>query len=190
MFIAAACASNQYVHKDRNAEQMRIIDTLSRLQPGKVPAKDIIMADYQAKRTPKVKAPFVKTPKVENAIIDKIEHKSIDEIESHIPGHHKNEEENNENDDSSKFDIDMSTIEGIGSERQRGEPKHHIMGFTEYDVIDFMEGFATGIYHKDVTEEYETCVLGAPRYAMEMYNISKSIKINQLNSLSGLEENF
>jgi hypothetical protein len=38
-----------------------------------------------------------------------------------------------------------------------------------------MEGFATGIYHKDVKEEYDTCVLGVPRYAYEIYNISQSI---------------
>jgi hypothetical protein len=50
LFITAACASNQFGQKDRNAEQMRIIDTLSRLHPGAVPAKDIIMADYHSQR--------------------------------------------------------------------------------------------------------------------------------------------
>ena len=91
---------------------MRIIDTLSRMQPGKVPAREIIMADYHSERVPKVK-----TPKVKNSIADKIKNEKnklegdLDKIENLIPGHHKNDEEK----DSSSFDIDMSTIESLGN---------------------------------------------------------------------------
>ncbi len=75
---------------------MRIVNTLSRLQPGSVPAREIIMADYHSKR------PHVKTPIVENGIIDKIEDKTsslennlegdLEKIESFIPGHHESTE--------------------------------------------------------------------------------------------------
>jgi hypothetical protein len=85
---------------------MRIVNTLSRFQPGSVPAREIIMADYHSKR------PKVKTPMVENAIIDKIEDETsslennlegdLEKIESFIPGHHDTEEKS----DSSSFDLD------------------------------------------------------------------------------------
>ena len=169
---------------------MRIVDTLSRLQPGSVPAKKILMADYHSERVPK-------TPKVQNAIIDKIEDKTssieenlegdLEKIESFIPGHHKTEEKEEEESDSSSFD--MSSLESLGN-GERGEPKHNFLGYTEFDVLDFMIGFSTGIYQKDVKEEYDTCVLGVPKYAFEMYNISQNIKLDKLNSLEGVEDNF
>jgi|TARA_B110001450_G_C17557213_1_gene455163 hypothetical protein len=43
----------------------------------------------------------------------------------------------------------MSSLESLGN-GERGEPKHHFLGYTEFDVLDFMIGFSTGIYHKDV----------------------------------------
>jgi len=151
------------------------------------------MADYHSKR------PKAKTPLVKNAIIDKIEDKTsslennlegdLEKIESFIPGHHEKEEKS----DSSSFDFDLdSEMEAIGTlgRGERGEPQHHFLGFTEYDLIDYMEGFATGIYQKDVKEEYDTCVLGVPRYAYEIYNISQSIQISNLFTLSGFEANF
>lgn len=154
------------------------------------------MADYHSKR------PYVKTPMVENGIIDKIEDKTsslennleddLEKIESFIPGHHESTEEKSE-DSSSTFDFDldseMQTIGNLGR-GERGEPQHHFLGFTEYDLIDYMEGFATGIYHKDVKEEYDMCVLGVPRYAYEIYNISQSISFSNLFTLSGFEQNF
>ena len=144
---------------------MRIVNTLSRLQPGSVPAREIIMADYHSKR------PHVKTPMVENGIIDELEG-DLEKIENFIPGHH----DSDENSDSSSFDLD-SEMQALGSlgNGERGEAQYHFLGYTEYDVIDFFEGFASGLYHKDVKEEYDECVLGAPRYAYEIYNISQSI---------------
>lgn len=70
---------------------MRIVDTLSRLQPGSVPARQILMADYHPGKVPK-------SPKVQGAILDKIHSTEenlegdLDKIESFIPGHHKSEE--------------------------------------------------------------------------------------------------
>ena len=81
----------------------------------------------------------------------------------------------------------MEKLGELGS-GERGEAQHHFLGFTEFDVVDFMEGFATGIYKKDVKEEYDECVLGVPRYAYEIYNISQSINLSNLMSLSGFME--
>ena len=77
LLITAACASGhvgKYItDRHRNEEEKRIIDTISRLHPGKVPARDIIMADFHSKK-PKTKAPIV------NSFIDDIEDETTKEI--------------------------------------------------------------------------------------------------------------
>ena len=82
----------------------------------------------------------------------------------------------------------MEEIGKIGR-GERTEPQYNILGFTEYDLIDYVDGFAEGIYQKNVTEEYDTCVLGVPRYAYEIYEISQNIKINSW-SLDAIMKNF
>jgi len=92
--------------------------------------------------------------------------------------------------DSDKNENEFSSDYSSYEPQERGLPKHHFLGVTEYDVIDFSEGFASGIYQKDVREEYELCIVGVPRYAMEIYNVSQEITIAQFADISSIMENM
>jgi hypothetical protein len=41
-----------------------------------------------------------------------------------------------------------------------------------------------------VREEYELCIVGVPRYAMEIYNVSQEITIAQFTDISSIMENM
>lgn len=102
----------------------------------------------------------------------------------------KDKKDKEDTDDSDFNDSGSSTDYPSYEPQERGEPKHHFLGLTEYDLIDFSEGFASGIYQKDVKEEYELCIIGVPRYAMEIYNVSQEISIAQFTDISSIMANI
>ena len=94
-------------------------------------------------------------------------------------------------DDMFKKPADEEPLEKIDSDiPERMEPRFEIMGFTEYDLIDFAEGFATGVYNKDVKDEYEMCIVGVPTYGMEIYNITQTVNIEDFKKISDIMSNI
>lgn len=78
--------------------------------------------------------------------------------------------------------IDPSTID-LDKDFHDQDPMFDLLGFTNIDAIDLVEGFASGIYNKDVRGQYNQCIVGLPTFGLKIYNTIMDLKINSLGDL-------
>ena len=57
------------------------------------------------------------------------------------------------------------------------------MGINNVDALDLVEGFASGIYNKDVRGQFDQCIVGLPTFGFKIYHAIADLKITNFGDL-------
>ena len=79
-------------------------------------------------------------------------------------------------------DIKINT-EDLDKDFHDQEPIFDVFGFTSINAIDLTEGFASGIYDKDVREQYNQCIVGIPVFALKIYAVFEDMEIKSIGDV-------
>ena len=78
-------------------------------------------------------------------------------------------------------------IEPVDSDETEQDPLFTIpiLNITNFDLFHFAEGFASGIYNRDVRGQYDQCVLGLPNFGLKLYDAMIGLEITSFADLMG-----
>ena len=82
-----------------------------------------------------------------------------------------------------KIDIPKVNPEDLDKDFHDQPPLFDVFGFTSINAIDLTEGFASGIYDKDVRQQYNQCIIGLPTFALKIYAVFEDMQIKSIGDV-------